>query len=72
VKDGSGALYCFAESNLMLQIAFCKAIKAGVNSLTLSRLGFLDEARQGRAQIIMPLLTASRSKNMFFKDKQPY
>jgi hypothetical protein len=56
----------------MLQIAFCKAIKAGVNSLTLSRLGFLDETRQGRAQIIMPLLTASRSKNMFFKDKQPY
>jgi hypothetical protein len=56
----------------MLQIAFCKAIKAGVNSLTLSRLGFLDATRQGHARIIMPLLTASSPKNMFFKDKQPY
>jgi hypothetical protein len=36
VKDCSGALYCFAESNLFQKIAFCKAIKAGVESLTFS------------------------------------
>jgi hypothetical protein len=34
VKDCSGALYCFVESNLFQKIAFYKAIKAGVESLT--------------------------------------
>jgi hypothetical protein len=34
VRDESGALYCFAESNLVKEIAFCKAIKAGTDSPT--------------------------------------
>jgi hypothetical protein len=48
VRDGNGALYCFAESNLNKEIAFCKAIKAGGDSPT-------RPFWEGDAQIIIRL-----------------
>ena len=60
VRDLSGALNCFAESNLFYEIAFCKAIKAGTEARP-SRF-----FREGHAQMNISLFTGQLLFSTFF------